>query len=59
MPANTERRQHSASVRVRFQPEHDQLVRKAAGHAGITISDWMRDRLLKAARDELGVKRPS
>lgn len=49
-----EKRSHSASVRVRLMPEHDELIRRAAEHAGVSISDWMRLVLLKAAREELG-----
>jgi predicted HicB family RNase H-like nuclease len=49
-----EQRRHSASMRVRLQPEHDELIRRAADHAGISLSDWLRMVLLKAAREELG-----
>lgn len=47
------KRKHSAALRARLQPEHDALVRKAAETAGISISDWVRERLLAAARREL------
>ncbi len=48
-----EKRAHTASMRVRLLPEHDELIRKAAEHAGVSLSDWLRLVLLKAARDEL------
>ncbi len=54
MSEKEEKRAHSASVRVRLLPEHDELIRQAAEHAGVSLSDWMRLVLLKAAREELG-----
>lgn len=45
-------RRHSASVRIRLLPEHNALIRKAADHAGILLSDWLRERLIAAARRE-------
>lgn len=52
--ATQEKRNHSASMRVRLLPEHDELIREAAEHAGVSLSDWLRLVLLRAARDELG-----
>jgi len=55
MPKTTkEKRAHTASMRVRLLPEHDEKIRRAAEHAGISLSDWLRLVLLKAARQELG-----
>jgi len=34
-------------------PEQEQLIRQAAGLAGISISAWIRERLLRAARREV------
>lgn len=42
------------TLKLRMRSEHDQLIRAAAEDAGLSISGWMRDRLLKAAREELG-----
>lgn len=49
---------HTASIRVRFLPEHDALIREAAEHAlrrkgSGTLSDWIREMLVAAARREL------
>jgi uncharacterized protein (DUF1778 family) len=49
----SEKRKHETSIRIRLLPEHDDLIRRAAQHAGISISDWVRERLLRAARKEL------
>ncbi len=55
MPKTTkEKRAHTASMRVRLLPEHDEEIRRAAEHAGISLSDWLRLVLLRAAREELG-----
>jgi uncharacterized protein (DUF1778 family) len=35
-------------------PEQEQLIRQAAGLAGISISAWIRERLVRAARREVG-----
>jgi len=53
-----EDRMHTASIRVRFLPEHDALIREAAEHAlrrkgSGTLSDWIRETLVAAARREL------
>jgi uncharacterized protein (DUF1778 family) len=53
VPADSERRRMGGAVRLRFLPEHDKLVRQAAKYAGVTISDWVRERLIRAARNEL------
>lgn len=50
----TEKRRHGAALRLRLLPEHDALIRAAAERAGVSISDWMRDRLIRTAREELG-----
>jgi uncharacterized protein (DUF1778 family) len=52
-PKIEENRAHSASVRVRLMPEHDALIRQAADLAGVSLSDWMRDRLIRTARREI------
>ena len=49
---------HTASIRVRFLPGEDALIREAAEHAlrrkgSGTLSDWIRETLVAAARREL------
>ncbi|MFL6196808.1 MAG: DUF1778 domain-containing protein [Thermoanaerobaculia bacterium] len=34
-------------------PEHDALIRQAAELAGISLSDWLRDRMVRTARREV------
>ena len=51
------KRRHSKELRARLRPEQDDLIREAAGIAGITLSDWMRERLTKAARREIAEAR--
>lgn len=46
-------RRHSASILLRLLPEHAEMMQQAADHAGISRSDWMRERLLRCAREEL------
>jgi len=53
MPSTKEKRRHDASLRIRLMNEHDQLIRRAATNAGISLSDWCRDRLIRAARQEI------
>jgi uncharacterized protein (DUF1778 family) len=48
-----EKRTHSARMHIRLTPEHDALIREAAEQSGSTLTNWIRDRLLRAARDEL------
>lgn len=48
------RRRHVAMLRVRLLEEQERVIREAAGYAGVSISDWVRERLLRAARRELG-----
>jgi uncharacterized protein (DUF1778 family) len=46
-------RKHSAMLNIRLEPEHDALFRRAAKEAGISLSDWIRERLIRAARKEV------
>jgi uncharacterized protein (DUF1778 family) len=48
-----EKRRHTAQIHIRLTPEHDALIREAAEQSGSTLTNWIRDRLLRAARDEL------
>jgi uncharacterized protein (DUF1778 family) len=34
-------------------PEHEELIRQAAELAGTSLSDWIRDRLVRTARREI------
>jgi uncharacterized protein (DUF1778 family) len=43
----------SVSLRLRMFPEQEQLIRQAASLAGISISAWIRERLVRAARREV------
>lgn len=52
-PALAERRRHSTMLRVRMLPDHAELINEAAEHAGVSLSDWLRERMLIAARREL------
>lgn len=40
-------------LRARTKPEHKALMQQAADRAGINLSAWIVDRLVKAARVEL------
>jgi uncharacterized protein (DUF1778 family) len=53
-PKKEESRAHSAALRIRLLPEHDALVRQAAALAGVSLSDWLRERIIRAARREVG-----
>lgn len=52
--AETPKRKHSTSILLRLKPEHAELIQEAADHAGISRSDWIRERLLRCARKEIG-----
>lgn len=52
-------RTFDTTIRVRVTQEQDELIRKAADHAAErrgtgTLSDWLRETLITAAREELG-----
>jgi uncharacterized protein (DUF1778 family) len=47
-----EKRRHSRSIRIRLEPEHDELIRDAAKSRGLTVSAWVRERLILMAREE-------
>lgn len=49
-------RRHSAALHIRLMPEHEELIRQAADRAGVSISDWIRERLIREARREMGKK---
>lgn len=44
---------HPVAATFRFTVEQDELFRKAAEHAGLTYSAWVRERLLTTARKEV------
>jgi len=48
-----EERRHSEPVLLRFQPEQLALIDRAAEHAGLARTGWIRMALLKQARLEL------
>ena len=43
-------------LKLRLNAQHDRLLRAAAESSGLSVSGWMRDRLIQAARQELGLK---
>jgi uncharacterized protein (DUF1778 family) len=47
------KRRHSSSLYIRVTPEHEELIRQAAELAGTSLSDWIRDRLVRVARREV------
>ena len=46
-------RAHSSALRIRLLPEHDALIRQAAELAGISLSDWLRQTIIRTARREI------
>jgi uncharacterized protein (DUF1778 family) len=46
-------RRHTAMLNIRLLPEHAELIRLAAETAGVSLSDWIRERLIRAARKEI------
>ena len=46
-------RRHTSMLNIRMLPEHSDLIRQAAELAGVSLSDWIRERLIRAARKEL------
>lgn len=52
-------RTFDTTIRVRVTQKQDELIRNAANHAAErrgtgTLSDWLRETLITAAREELG-----
>jgi uncharacterized protein (DUF1778 family) len=54
--AEKPKRRHSSSLYIRVTPEHEELIRQAAERAGVSLSDWIRERLIRIARKELAEK---
>jgi uncharacterized protein (DUF1778 family) len=42
-----------AALRLRLLSEHETLMRQAAELAGLSLSAWMRERLIRAAKREI------
>lgn len=53
-PPQTPKRKHTSQLNFRLTPEHEELIRAAAEHAGQTLTNWCRGVLVRAARQELG-----
>lgn len=51
--SDSPKRKHSSSLYIRVTPEHEELIRQAADLAGTSLSDWIRDRLIRTARREI------
>lgn len=49
-----ESRKHSQSILLRFEPEQVEMIDRAAEHAGLNRTAWLRSSVLRAAREELG-----
>lgn len=49
-----ENRKHSADTHIRLEPDQRELFDKAAEEAGLSLSAWIRTRLLAAAKKEAG-----
>lgn len=49
-----ESRKHSVPVLLRFEPEQLEMIDKAAEHAGLNRTAWLRSSVLRSAREELG-----
>ncbi|HKV12584.1 MAG TPA: DUF1778 domain-containing protein [Thermoanaerobaculia bacterium] len=49
-----ENRKHSQSILLRFEPEQVEMIDRAAEHAGLNRTSWLRSSVLRAAREELG-----
>jgi uncharacterized protein (DUF1778 family) len=49
-----QKRRHTAQINLRLLPEHDRLIREAAEHAGMTVTNWIRGVAVREARRELG-----
>jgi uncharacterized protein (DUF1778 family) len=47
-------RKHTEAVVLRFEPEHLELVDRAAAQAGINRTSWLRALAIRVAREELG-----
>jgi uncharacterized protein (DUF1778 family) len=52
-PRKESDRAHSAALRIRLMPEHDALIREAAALAGVSLSDWLRQSIVRTARREI------
>lgn len=51
---NEVNRKHSQGVLLRFEEDQLEMIDKAAEHAGLNRTAWLRSVVIKAARVELG-----
>lgn len=49
-----ESRKHSQGVLLRFEPDQLDMIDRAAEHAGLNRTSWLRATVLRVAREELG-----
>jgi uncharacterized protein (DUF1778 family) len=49
----TPKRRHSSALFIRVTPEHEEMIKRAAELAGTSVSDWIRDKLIRAARKDI------
>jgi uncharacterized protein (DUF1778 family) len=54
MPRPKSETPKDARIDLRIEPAEKELFQRAADQDGRPLSNWIRDRLLKAARAELG-----
>ena len=48
-----ETRKHSQSVLLRFEPDQLEMIDRAAEHAGLNRTSWLRAAVIRTAREEL------
>jgi len=53
MSESPSKRKHSSALYIRVTPEHEELIRQAAELTGTSVSDWIRDKLVRAARKDI------
>lgn len=53
-PTKPDDEKFDAAIRLRMREQDKELIDKAARRSGLSTSGWTRDRLLRAARKELG-----
>ena len=49
-----ENRKHGHSVLLRFEADQLEMIDRAAEHAGLNRTAWLRSAVIRSAREELG-----
>ena len=55
-PPKDPEEKYDAAVRLRMRQADLELMKEAAARAGLSLSGWTRERLLRVAREEMGVR---